>query len=150
MDRIIALEDSLEFDHDEIAQTRDALSELDKIMLANANGLSDIQTMMKENATMMRENISNVAALREIVDNTSSQVKTLAEALREVAETANNAFCLALGAQPTIIGHAVKLDALVDDVSRMSLDIDGLCASYAPPTDNTTKSRTPDPVMVKA
>jgi len=72
MDRIIALEDSLEFDHDEIAQTRDALSELNKIVLANANGLSDIQTMMKENATMMRENISNVVALREIVDDTSS------------------------------------------------------------------------------
>jgi hypothetical protein len=94
---------------------------------------------MKENATMMRENMSNVAALREIVEDTSTQVKTMAEALREVTETANNAFHLASGAQPTIIGHGVKLEALVDDVSRMSSDIDGLCASYASPTDHTTK-----------
>jgi hypothetical protein len=63
----------------------------------------------------------------------------MAEALREVTETANNAFCLASGAQPTIIGHGVKLNALVDDVSRMSSDIDGLCASYASPTDHTTQ-----------
>jgi len=108
-------------------------------VLANANGLSDIKTMMKENATMMRENISNVAALREIVDDTSSQVKTLAAALGEVTETVNDAFRLASGAQPTIIGHGVKLDALVDNVLRMSSDIDGLRASYASPTDNTTK-----------
>jgi hypothetical protein len=32
--------------------------------MANATGISDITTMMKENATTMRENISNVAALR--------------------------------------------------------------------------------------
>jgi hypothetical protein len=139
MDCIIALEDALEYDHNEVIQMRDALSKLEDIVLANANGISDIQTMMKENATMMRENMSNVAALQEIVDDTSSQVKTMAEALREVTETVNNAFCLASGAQPTIIGHGVKLDALVDDVSRMSLDIDGLCASYASPTDHTTK-----------
>jgi hypothetical protein len=139
MDRIIALEDALEYDHDEVVQTRDALSKLDDIVLANANGISDIQTMMKENATMMRENMSNVAALQEIVDDTSSQVKTMAEALREVTETANNAFRLALGPQPTIIGHGVKLDALVEDVSQMSSDIDGLRVSYASPTDHTTK-----------
>ncbi len=143
MDQIIAIKDAMEFDLDEIVQTqtqtRDALSELNKIVLANANGISDIQTLMKANATLMSENISNVAALQEIVDDTSSQVKTMAEALREVTETANDASRLASGAQPTIIGHGVKLDTLVDNVSRMSLDIDGLCASYAPPTDNTAK-----------
>ena len=69
MDRIIAIEDAMEFDLDEIvqtqtqSQTRDALSELNKIVLANANGISDIQTLMKANATLMSENISNVAAL---------------------------------------------------------------------------------------
>jgi hypothetical protein len=33
----------------------------------------------------------------------------------------------------------MKLDALEDNVSKMSSDIDGLRASYAPPPDNTTK-----------
>ena len=51
----------------------------------------------------MRENISNVVALWDIVNNTSTQVKTMAEALRKVTETAKNAFRLASGAQPTII-----------------------------------------------
>jgi hypothetical protein len=143
MDRIIALEDALEYDHDEVVQTHvqtsDALTKLDAIVLVNANGITDIQTLMKENATMMRENMSNVAALQQIVDDTSSQVKTMAEALREVTETANNAFRLTLGAQPTIIGHGIKFDALVDDVLQMSLDIDGLRASYASPMDHTTK-----------
>ena len=67
MNRIIAIKDAMEFDLDEIVQTqtqtRDALSELNKIVLANANGILDIQTLMKANATLMSENISNVAAL---------------------------------------------------------------------------------------
>ena len=103
-------------------------------MLATTNELSDIKKMMKENATMMRENISTVAVLREIVDDNASQVKTLAAALGEVTETANNAFRLASGVEPIIIGYNVKLDALVDDVLRMSSEINGLRA-----TDNTTK-----------
>jgi uncharacterized coiled-coil protein SlyX len=139
MDRIIALEQSMGSDHDEIAQTTEALSELDKTVLATTNELSELKKMMKENATMMRENISTVAALREIVDDNASQVKTLAAAFGEVTETANNAFRLASGVGPTIIGYSVKLDALVDDVSKMSSEIDGLRASYAPPPDNTTK-----------
>ena len=139
MDQIIAMEVSLEYDHNEVVQTRGSLSKLEELVLAKATGISDIKTMMRENAATMRENISNVAALRDIVDDTSTQVKTMAEALREVTETANNAFCLASGAQPTIIGHGVKLDALVDDVSRMSSDIDGLRAFYASPTDHTNQ-----------
>ena len=83
----------------------------------------------------MRENISNVAALRDMVDATSAQVTTMAAALRDVTETANTAFRLALGAQPTIDGHGVRLNALVDDVSKMSSNIDGLRGS----TDHTTQ-----------
>ncbi len=41
--------------------------------------------------------------------------------------------------EPTIIGYSVKLDALEDNVWKMSSEIDGLRASYAPPQDNTTK-----------
>jgi hypothetical protein len=48
-------------------------------------------------------------------------------------------FRLASGAQPTIVGHGVRLNALVDDVSKMSSDIDGLLVSYASPTDHTTQ-----------
>jgi hypothetical protein len=121
MDRIIAMEDALEFDHDEVVQTSGSLSDLKEIVLANATGLSNINTMMKENAT-------TVAALRDIVDATSTQVKTMAAALRDVTETANTAFRLASGAQPTIDGHGVRLNALVVDVSKMSSDIDGLRA----------------------
>ena len=62
--------------------------------------ISDIKTMMRKNAATIRENISNVVALWDIVDDTSTQMKTMTEALREVTETANNAFCLASGAQP--------------------------------------------------
>ena len=40
-----------------------SLSDLKEIVLANATGISNINNMMKENATTMRENISNVAAL---------------------------------------------------------------------------------------
>ena len=139
MVQIIAMEDALECDHNEVVQTCGSLSKLEEIVLANATGISDIKTMMRENATTMRENISNVAALWDIVDDTSTQVKTMAEALREVTETGNNDFCLASGAQPTIIGHGVKLDALVDDVSKIISDIDGLRASYASLTDHTTQ-----------
>jgi hypothetical protein len=132
MDRIIAMEDALEFDHDEVVQTSGSLSDLKEIVLANATGLSNINTMMKENAT-------TVAALRDIVDATSTQVKTMAAALRDVTETANTAFRLASGAQPTIDGHGVRLNALVVDVSKMSSDIDGLRASHASPTDHTSQ-----------
>jgi hypothetical protein len=134
MTRIIALEQSMGSDRDEIAQTNEALSELDKTVTATTNELSDIKKMMIENATMMRENISTVAALREIVDDNASQVKTLAAALGEVMETANNAFRLVSGVETNIIGYNVKLDALVDDVLKMSSEIDGLRA-----TDTTTK-----------
>ena len=90
MDKIIAMEDALECDHDEVVQTRGSLTKFEEIVLANATGISKI-------TTMMRENVSNVAELRRIVDDTATQVKTMAEALREVTETADNAFCLALG-----------------------------------------------------
>jgi hypothetical protein len=40
-----------------------SLSDLKEIVLANATGISNINNMMKENATTMRENISNVASL---------------------------------------------------------------------------------------
>jgi hypothetical protein len=139
IDRIIAMEDALEFDHDEVVQTQGSLSKLKDIVMANATGISNITNMMKETATTMRENISNVAALRDMVDDTSTQVKTMAAALREVTETATTAFCLASAAQPTLDGHGVRLNALVDDVSKLSLDIDGLCASFASPADHAPK-----------
>ncbi len=41
--------------------------------------------------------------------------------------------------QPTITGHGIRLDALVDDVSKMSLDIDGLRASYTSTPDHATQ-----------
>ena len=136
MTRIIALEQSMESDRDENALTKEAIAELDKTA---TNELSEIRKLMLETATMMKENMSNVAELRGIVDDNASQVKTLAAALGEVKETANNAFRLASNVEPTIIGYSVKLDALEDNVSKMSSDIDGLRASYAPPTDNTTQ-----------
>ena len=113
------MEEALDHDHDEVVQTCGSLTKLEEIVLANATGISKLMTIM-------RENVSTVAVLQSIVDETSIQVKTMAEALREVTEMANNAFRLASGAQPTIIGHGVKLDALVDDVSKMSSDIGGL------------------------
>jgi hypothetical protein len=139
MDRIIAMEDAMEFDHDDVVQTQGSLSELKEIVMANATGISNITNMMKENAITLRENISNVAALQDMVDDTSTQVKTMAAALREVTETATTAFLLASEAQPTIDGHGVRLNALVDDVSKLSSDIDGLRASYASPADHTPK-----------
>jgi hypothetical protein len=129
----------MESDRDENALTKEAIAELDKTVLATTNELSELRKMMIENATMMKENISTVAALREIVDDNAFQVKTLVAALGEVTETANTAFCLASKVEPTIIGYSVKLDALEDNVSKMSSEIDGLRASYAPPPDNTTK-----------
>jgi hypothetical protein len=92
MTRIIALEQSMESDRDENALTKEAISELNKTVLATTNELSELRKMMIENATMMKKNISTVAALREIVDDNASQVKTLAAALGEVTETANTAF----------------------------------------------------------
>jgi hypothetical protein len=139
MDRIIAMEDAMEFDHDDVVQTQGSLSELKEIVMANATGITNITTMMKETATTMRENISNMAVLRNMVDDTSTQVKTMAAALREVTETATTAFRLASAAQPTLDGHGVRLNALVDDVSKLSSDIDGLCASVASPADHAPK-----------
>jgi hypothetical protein len=116
---ITAMEDALDHDHDEVVQTRGSLTKLEEIVLANAQGISDLRAIM-------RENVSTVATLQRTVDKTSTQVKTMMEALREVTATATNAFQLASWAQPTITGHGVRLDALVDDVSKMSSDIDGL------------------------
>jgi hypothetical protein len=50
MDRIIAMEDALECDHNEVVQTRGSLLKLEELVLANATGISDIKTMMRENA----------------------------------------------------------------------------------------------------
>ena len=139
MTRIIALEQSMESDHDENALTKEEIAELNETVLAATNDLSEIKKLMFETAAIMKENMSTVAELRGIVDDNASQVKTLAATLGEVKETANNAFRLASNVEPTIIGYSVKLDALEDNVSKMSSDIDGLRASYAPPPDNTTK-----------
>ncbi len=84
-------------------------------------------------------NTHAVVALSTTVDETSTQVKTMSDALREVTETATNAFRLALRVQPTITGHGVRLDALVDDVSKMSSDIDGLRASYTSTPNHATQ-----------
>ena len=107
MDRIMAMEDVLEHDHDEVVQTRGHLTRLEEIVLANTQGICNLWTMM-------RENVTTVASLQCTVDEMSTQVKTMMEALPEVTATATNAFQLASGAQPTITGHGVCLDALVD------------------------------------
>ena len=132
MGPIIAMEEALDHDHNEVVQTHGSLTKLKEIVQANATGIYKL-------TTIMRENVSTIAALQSIVDETSTQVKTMAEAPREVTEMANNAFSLASGVQPTIIGHGVKLDALVGDVSKMKSDIDGLHASYASPPDHSTQ-----------
>ena len=75
----------------------------------------------------------------DAADENATQVKKLTAALGEVTETANSAFRLASTVEPTIIGYSVKLDALEDNVSKISSDIDGLRASYASPPDTTTK-----------
>ena len=132
MGRIIAMENAMDHDRDEVVQTCGSLTKLEEIVLVNATGISEL-------TTIMRENVSTLAALQRTVDETSTQVKTMLEALKEVTETANNAFHLALGAQPTITVHGVKLDALVDDVSKMSSDIDGFRVSYTSPPDHSTQ-----------
>ncbi len=55
MTRIIALEQSMESDCDENALTTEAISELNKTVLATTNELSELRKMMIENATMMKE-----------------------------------------------------------------------------------------------
>ena len=136
MSRILALEQSMDTDRDDNELTKEAIAELDKTV---AHELSDIRKLMFENATMLKKNMSQVEALQGIVDANATQVTALTAALSEVTETANSAFRLASKVEPTIIGYSVKLDALEDNVSKISSDIDGLRASYAPPPDNTTK-----------
>jgi hypothetical protein len=36
------MEDALEFDHDEVVQTRGSLSELKELVMANATGISEV------------------------------------------------------------------------------------------------------------
>ena len=119
---ITAMEDALDNDRDEIVQTRGNLTKLEEIVLANAQGICDLRAMM-------RENVTTVVTLQRMVDETSNHMQTMTEALRMVMETATDALQLALSAQPTITGHGVCIDALVDDVSKMSSDIDDLRAS---------------------
>jgi hypothetical protein len=71
------MEEALDHDHDEVVQTCGSLTKLEEIVLVNATGISKLMTIM-------RENVSTVAVLQSIVDETSIQVKTMAEALREV------------------------------------------------------------------
>ena len=78
----------MDHDHDEAVQTCESLTKLEEIVLANATGISEL-------TTIMRENVSTIVALQSIVDETSTQVKAMAETLKEVTETANNAFRLA-------------------------------------------------------
>ena len=75
----------MDHDHGEVVQTRGSLTKLEEIVLANANGISDLMAIL-------RENVSTVANLQRTVDETSTQVKTMSDALREVTETATNAF----------------------------------------------------------
>ena len=51
MDCIMAMEDALEHDHDEVVQTRGNLTRLEAIVLANAQGICNLRTMMWENVT---------------------------------------------------------------------------------------------------
>ena len=76
---IIAMEEVLEFDHDEVVQTQESLSEIQALGKVNETGISDLTTMMKATATTMRETISNAGALLVMVNDTSTQVKTMAE-----------------------------------------------------------------------
>jgi methyl-accepting chemotaxis protein len=85
MGRITAMEEAMEHDHGAVVQTRGSLTKLEEIVLANANGISDLMAIL-------RENVSTVANLQQTVDETSTQVKTMSDALREVTETATNAF----------------------------------------------------------
>ena len=82
------MEEAMDHDHDEAVQTCESLTKLEEIVLANATGISEL-------TTIMRENVSTIVALQSIVDETSTQVKAMAETLKEVTETANNAFRLA-------------------------------------------------------
>jgi hypothetical protein len=132
MGQITAMEEAMDHDHSEVVQTRGSLTKLEEIVLANANGISDLMAIL-------RENVSTVANLQRTVDKTSTPVKTMSDALREVTETATNAFRLASRVQPTITGHGVRLDTLVDDVSKMSSDINGLRASYTSMPDHATQ-----------
>ena len=119
MHRILAMEEEWDHDRDEMIQTRGTLTKLEELVLANAQGICDLRVMM-------RENVTTVATLQRTVDETSHQVKHMTDTLREVTETATTALQMASRAEPTITGQGIRIDALIDDVSKMTSDIDGL------------------------
>ncbi len=109
----------MDHDHNEVVHTRGSLTKIEEIVLVNAHGISKLRAIM-------RENVSTVATLQQTVDATSTQMKSMA-------------FRLASWAQRTITGYGVRLDALVDDVSKMNSDIDGLRTSYTSTPDHSTQ-----------
>ena len=123
--RIAALEARLDNDIDDILETSVTLSDLKELAKANVQGLAVLRSMVTETT-------QSINAVSRKWDLMSSRVA-------EVKETADNAFRMASEVSPSIEVHKVRLDGLLDDVSRMSSDLDSLRASVRPPTDTSDK-----------
>ncbi len=95
---------------------------LDAMIMANTVGINALRELMKENVATVKE-------LNRTVTNTSSHLHTLTTEFRDVKETAERSYRLALSANLTITSQEARLLDLVNDVSRLTSDIDDLHAS---------------------
>ena len=77
----------------------------------------------------MQENVATVKELTRTVTNTSSHLHTLTTEFKDVKETAERSYRLASSVNISITSQEARLLGLVNDVSRLTSDIDDLHAS---------------------
>ena len=125
---------------DHAAAPRSTHSMLEAMIMANTVGINALRDLMKENVTTVKE-------LTRTVNNTSLQLHTLTTEFKEVKETAEHSYRLASSAFRSITSQGARLLDLVNDVSRLTLDIDALNASMkTTPEINTLVQSVIEPV----
>jgi uncharacterized protein Yka (UPF0111/DUF47 family) len=125
---------------DDAAAPRSTHSTLEAMIMANMVGINALRDLMKENVTTVKE-------LTRTVNNTSLQLHTLTTEFKEVKETAEHSYRLASSAFRSITSQGARLLDLVNDVLRLTLDIDALNASMkTTPEINTLVQSVIEPV----
>ena len=95
---------------------------LEAMIMANTVGINALRELMNENVAMVKE-------LTQTMNNTSSHLHTLTTEFKDIKETAERSYRLALSANISITSQEARLLDLVNNLSRLTSDIDDLHAS---------------------
>ena len=104
---------------------------MEAMIVANTVGITALRELMTENLATVKE-------LTQTVTSTSTHLDTLSTAFKDVQETAERSYRLASSANLSFASQEAKLLSLVNNVSRLSSDINDLHGSTKITPDITT------------